>query len=330
LDSCVWDATHIVIVTQADKTDIAVEIVDSLKGDLKKGDRITIPDLAEFALENERAIKKAWLPLVKEGPNPPTHVNGVRMILFLIKSEEKEEPGQTAAIAWKPANLDWHEIRVSMAWIEQDQVFAFRQEMNPGASELLAAGMSGRRMHDRVVETVKHQNALFKAIAQSDQTKIAEALLPLLHMDSSRVGSYALRTLRKSGKQVLPVLVRVLSDEGSARWYHDAVEEIVKTEEWGAGPLLTGMLDCELSFWRMRGPSINPHWCGIDDEELEFLHDRCRKVDAVLMGLRKLRFAGCQKEVADFKDTWLRLPQLFGLGPDGLVETCDKILADID
>ncbi len=249
---------------------------------------------------------------------------------FLIKGEEKEEPGQTAIISWKPANLDWDEIGVSMAWIEQDQVFAFRQEMNPGPSELLATGMSGRRMHDRVVETVKYQNALFKAIAQSDQTKIAEALFPLLHMDSSCVGSYALVKLRKSGKHVLPVLGRVLSDEGSARWYYDAVNEIVTTKEGGAGLLLTGLLDCELSFWRMRGPSINPHWCDIDDEELEFLHDRCRKVDALLMGLQELQFSGCQKEVADFKDTWLRLPQLFGMGPDGIVETCDTILADIE
>src|SRR5260370_12282105 len=75
LDSCVWDATHIVIVTQADKTDIAVEVVDSLKGDLKKSDRITIPDLAEFAVESDRAIKKACFPLLKQRPTPPTHAN---------------------------------------------------------------------------------------------------------------------------------------------------------------------------------------------------------------------------------------------------------------
>src|SRR5260370_31449219 len=81
LDSCVWDATHIVIVTQADKTDIAGEVVDSLKGDLKKGDRITIPDLAEFAVESEQAIKKAWLPLLKECPNPPIHLHRCLMIL---------------------------------------------------------------------------------------------------------------------------------------------------------------------------------------------------------------------------------------------------------
>ena len=56
LDDCAWHATHIVVVTKGKKIDENVEVVESWKGDLKKGDPIAVPELAVFALEKERVI----------------------------------------------------------------------------------------------------------------------------------------------------------------------------------------------------------------------------------------------------------------------------------
>lgn len=43
-ESCSWYATHIVVVSEGDKIDGNVEVLESWKGDLKKGDRMSIRD----------------------------------------------------------------------------------------------------------------------------------------------------------------------------------------------------------------------------------------------------------------------------------------------
>src|SRR6516225_2237512 len=58
LDGCSWHATHIVVISEGEKIDGDVEVLESWKGDLKKGDRITVPELAAFAPEKERVISK--------------------------------------------------------------------------------------------------------------------------------------------------------------------------------------------------------------------------------------------------------------------------------
>src|ERR1700683_4478323 len=60
LDGCAWEASHIIVVTAGDKIDGAVEVLESWKGDLKKGDRLSIPELAEFAPQKMRGVSARW------------------------------------------------------------------------------------------------------------------------------------------------------------------------------------------------------------------------------------------------------------------------------
>src|SRR5580658_2628 len=56
LDACAWDATHIVVVTEGERTDGQVSVLESWKGDLKPGDNITVPELAAFEPQSSRII----------------------------------------------------------------------------------------------------------------------------------------------------------------------------------------------------------------------------------------------------------------------------------
>src|SRR5215469_3006835 len=86
-DHCIWNATHIIVVTEGDKIDGIVEVTESWRGDLKVGASVTIPGLAEFAPDDKRVIRKGiHATFDKDEPAMKvTHVSGKRMILFLRK-----------------------------------------------------------------------------------------------------------------------------------------------------------------------------------------------------------------------------------------------------
>jgi hypothetical protein len=90
LDDCGWHATHIVVVTEGEKIDGKVTVLESWRGNLRKGDRLDLPDLAEFANLDSRTISGPPFG-GKPKPDEPKHVTGSRMILFLT---------------WKPAETD--------------------------------------------------------------------------------------------------------------------------------------------------------------------------------------------------------------------------------
>src|SRR5438105_4811093 len=84
LETCAWEATHIILVKAGEKIDGNFEVVESWKGGLRKGDHVLIPELAEFAPEEERIIKPRLFQKTIDGP---THVTCSRMVLFLIRKE---------------------------------------------------------------------------------------------------------------------------------------------------------------------------------------------------------------------------------------------------
>src|SRR5262245_63476344 len=103
LDACAWSATHIVVVTEGEKIDGVVEVLESWKGDLKKGERITVPELAAFAPDAARAISKGSYG---DDTKLPARVTCSRMALFLIRSQEKAADG-SGKTTWLPAGGEW-------------------------------------------------------------------------------------------------------------------------------------------------------------------------------------------------------------------------------
>src|SRR5438874_1861724 len=78
LDTSGWHATHIVVVTEGERIDGKVRVLESWRGDLRPGDRLELPDLAAFAPLKSRAISAPFL--AKPMAGQPTHVTGDRMV----------------------------------------------------------------------------------------------------------------------------------------------------------------------------------------------------------------------------------------------------------
>src|SRR6185436_11191423 len=55
-----WKATDIVVVSEGERIDGEVVVVESWKGTLAEGDRITVPPLAHFAPEQRRIVSREW------------------------------------------------------------------------------------------------------------------------------------------------------------------------------------------------------------------------------------------------------------------------------
>lgn len=57
-----WRATDVVLVTEGKEIDGVVEVIETLKGDLKPGVTLTLPDLAEFKTKEARLRSELAYP----------------------------------------------------------------------------------------------------------------------------------------------------------------------------------------------------------------------------------------------------------------------------
>ena len=89
LEHSAWEATHVVVVTEGKKIDGVVEVLESWKGDLKKGDSFTLTELAAFAPAEARVVAK---PLFGKDDGPTIRVTCSRMVLFLKQKPKSRRP----------------------------------------------------------------------------------------------------------------------------------------------------------------------------------------------------------------------------------------------
>ena len=111
LESRTWDATHIVVVTEAEKIDGEVRVLESWKGELERGDLLVLKELASFASKESRRIG-GWLGFEESDEC----VTGARMVCFLTKSGDTWQ--SAGGKDWRPA------MEISVAWIDHGTVYA--------------------------------------------------------------------------------------------------------------------------------------------------------------------------------------------------------------
>lgn len=326
-DGCAWRATHIVVVTEGDKIDGVVEVLESWKGDLKKGDRITVPELAAFAPEKERAVNYL---LIEKTPVDSVRVTCSRMVLFLTKVE-KATKGLQRNEVWRPV-ADWGGIKVSAAWIEAGRVYAFAQQINPGSSRLIPWGITEHELRTGVERVLQTRVTLSKALAGPDADKSAEAVLQFLRRtESSYLRFLALEVVGDSGEVGRRSLRRVLGEAALERQHGEAVWAMRKLPAAVAGSELTTVVTEELAYWRKAGPGLKKGWWdGVEmkADETERLRNRYGRAYEALLGLEVLHPAGCRDVVTAFRDYWKSLPQLGGELVQ-MTHACDSVLESL-
>lgn len=323
LHACAWHATDIVVVTEGEAIDGNVEVLEPWKGNLRRGDRITIPELAGFAPEKNRAVSKAWFSNDEVVPL----VTSSRVALFLVRSEE--HAGGVGTL-WRPADRISSDMNVSIAWIENDQVFAFVQQVNPGPSQLISSGMSERQFRKVVDDIVAVQDAFTEAIGWNDAPSLASAVPPLLLIDSVYVRRFIIAALGDAGPNGVPAIRAILKDESLSNDREDAILALAKAGGPDAAPDITELLAQELVFWKKVGPGLKKDWWsgdGFEPDELNRLKIHYGTVYAAIGALRGMRFAGSREVVTALRKLWWSLPQLGSTGGGQVVRECDQLLA---
>jgi hypothetical protein len=151
-------------------------------------------------------------------------------------------------------------MKVSVVWIEADKVFAFRQKINPGPSELISWGMNERDIKHKVEEILKVQTSLAAAIKQDDAAKLTTAVSPLLKSDSWYVRRTVISTLGEAGMKSLPTLRGILKDEALKDDRDDVIRAMAKAGGLAAGQEIIELLKQELAFWKKVGPGLPRGW----------------------------------------------------------------------
>ncbi len=317
---CVQEATDIVVVTGGEKFDGQVEVVESWTGDLRKGNRLDLPDLADFAKPKARAIVDTE---DKPEPGSPTHVTGSRMVLFL----KREAKGREKRVAAEP----YGGMKVSVVWVEAGKTYAHSQRLYWGPSGIMPLGVTEPELRRRVKDLIRLRAELDRVLAIIDPGKRAEALGVLGSSGLYQAPEEAVKGLSRCGKPAIPALRRLLEDDRLSTGHHAAVVwTLGKVGGAEVEPELRGEIIRELAFWKDRGPKLPVGWweregspLAAEERQLLFAHVRC--VQGALQGLQGSRSADSRKVVLAFRDFWLSLPQLAGL--EGISKECDSVLA---
>ena len=219
LDYSSWHATEIVLV-EVTPTPGVFRVTESLKGDLEAGNSVTVRELqpATGAVEIA-AYPKEFAESLRGGRNEqiPAQQVGTRMILFLKKA------GEAPNVQWQPADV-FGEMKTSVVWINDGQLYRFQQVINPGPSILVLWDMGLGEMKDRVEGIRRIQLELAKVTAIEDGAARAEGLKVYVRSDIREAQQLAPSELGKCGPKALTTIREMLSDPAFA----DERAELVK------------------------------------------------------------------------------------------------------
>lgn len=324
LEDSSWKATEIVVVTEEEKIDGNVRVLEVWKGDLKAGTELSVPELASFAEEEKRTESSLFSPRAKN-QNSPMIVTGAKMVLFLKAPAENSDK-------WQPANL-YNEMSVSLVWIEQGETFGYVQVMNPGPSVLIRLRLSEKELQTQVAQIVKTQSALLKTSSLNNLSQRAQTLRKFTSSDHYYARELAFEELAKCGAAALPVLRNMLDDETLLHRHGDVVEALGQAGGTSVGAELTSLVETETKFWKETAPKLKQGWwngTGVQEAERQTLQNRYSKVLSALYALKKMKYPECKRAVTQFRDFWRSLPQLEDKsGLTQMSEECDNVLQAI-
>jgi hypothetical protein len=342
-ETCSWRATDIVVVTEGERIDGVFKVLETLKGDLKSGETIEIPEMSEFKPKEARLVSEPWYQNSKN--LAPVYVTGNRMILFLIDAkragkadDDDKEDGEQGELASKPNTSRWRsanpmgdEVKYSTVWIEGSEVYCFIQMINPGPSLLSQHGGKESDLTNEITEVSSVQASLNNAIANSDPAKRAESLRPFVRSSIYLAKETSLKQLAGCGKAALPVLRDLLNDESTVKERADIIDTLEAAGGNAIGPDLTAIVEKETVFWKATGSSLKSGWWngqGFESlEQVEPLRTRWLVVDQALLSLEDTRYDGCEKAVTEFRDVLRSMPQLY---MEHTSRICDQILRNLN
>jgi hypothetical protein len=323
VDQCSWNATHIVMVQTTPK-DAVFFVVESWKGDLKRGDSVELPDLEP----NENAFAVSGYPKDREFEDKretseqiPRQPIGSRMILFLKKQEEN---GPETPVKWGPAST-WGGMKVSALWINDGKAFCFEQWINPGPSALSQCMRWQVRSSDvtvfttRIQEVLQVQRDLAEGLELKNPDLRAHRLGRIALGDVYQAQKEAMNALAKAGTVALPEILQVM-DKPPGFYDGDAlIRMLVEAAGKDSGRQLHARLQQDVIYWENVGPTLTQDWLGQLIEVGSPLFIKFNETSLLVRELDKEHYAPAAQTIAELRSFWISQPQLYdpNWGEDG-------------
>lgn len=324
LEDLAFEATHVVVVTEGERIDGVVEVVEAWIGDLRPGARLELPALADFASDEARTLSTRFGP-VEDGD--PEMVDGSRMVLFLVKE------GGSGEAAFRHAS-PLGGMDVSVAWLANGHAYGFSQVMNPGDPVLVRVAADDKAMRERVVAIATARRDLESIAAAPDKAERAHKAAPYTRFENHRIMTLAFETLANSGTAALPVLRAMLTDKERTAFHPLVIRALAAAGGKTVVPDLVRIVAKETEYWRATAPELERGWwngTGLERSDVGPIRERYSLVLAALRALEELRDPACTSAVTALRDYWRSLPQLEDKsGLDQMSETCDGVLAVCD
>lgn len=307
LETAAWNATDIVVVEGGDEIDDAFLVAEMLQGELKVGDEVVVPELAEF---RDKAARRIWL--WKEGAEPQ-YVSGDRMILFLTRDEPETSADEVKWLSSMLTGSYRHAMKLSVVWVEGKKAYAIQQKQNPGPAAIfeLPQGSAG------VAAEIKRLVSLKKKLAAATATEAASERADLLAEFAVGKDYFArheaFAALQNCEAAAESALLKIIDNPKHAAFHGDAIDCLGHALKDNATPILINLLKEETEFWRNRGPDLSVGWWNGQDlkwPEVKELRDQFRRLSAALRVMAKHPQPEYAKPVAELRDFWRTLPQL--------------------
>jgi hypothetical protein len=323
LDDCAWHATDIVLVEDTTIPGV-FRVIESWKGSLEPGNSVTVPELQPL----NGAIEIAAYPKRFEGLRKggsfeqiPAQSPGARMVLFLKNNRTNRR--------WQSAD-SFGGMRTSAVWIDDGQLYVFRQLANPGPSTLVTWDMTFDKMRNRI-EDIRQTEFEVTSIADlKDGFQRARGLKGYVLSDIREAQQLALSELGKSGQSAVPAIREMLSDSNFSDEESDLIKELAEAGGESVGAELDEHLQEQLRFWQTNGPGLTTGWWNQDASPHAPLRDRYIVTIELVRALERIHYRPAVATAQHLADFWRSLPQLDDpSGLDEMAAECDHLVATL-
>jgi hypothetical protein len=325
LDYSSWYATEIVLVEVTSRPAV-FRVLESWKGDLEVGSTVAVPELQPVAGAIEIAAYPTEFEEISRGGRNeqiPAHHDGSRMILFLKKAADASND------QWQGAD-DFGEMKTSVVWIEDGQLYCFKQVVNPGPSLLVPWDAGLDKMKDRIREIRRIQLELLKVISIQDPAARAEGLKVNVHSDISEAQQLALDELGKCGPKALTTIREMLADPAFADEGAELVKAFASAGGESVGEELDGRLQEQLRFWQATAPTLPVGWWNQDATPHAPLREKYMQTRELVLALEHLHYRPALITAEVLSNFWRSLPQLNDAsGLNEIISECDKLVAEM-
>lgn len=303
LDQCSWNATHIVLVQTTTKGGL-FSVVESWKGDLKRGDSLEVRELKPDA----DAVSISSYP--KPSEQIPRQPVDSRMVLFLRRGE------QDGATSWEPASSSG-EMKVSALWIQRGKAFCFRQGMDSGPSALSECWQFPVMSPDigvftaRILQILQVQRHLAETLALKDADVRADRLGQIALGDVWEAQKEAIDALGKSGAVALPEILQVMDKPPVPYDGTVLIQALVKAAGKNSGAQLNARLREDLIYWKSLGPTLSSKWIDQLVEPGASLYVKFNETRLLVRELDNEGYSPAAETAAELRDFWVSQPYLY-------------------